>query len=127
MLVVGSIGEVAADFSGVRVGLEAEVLAGLQDGGGVGVDPEFVEEDGAGQCEGSPHVQVAGQVLGDYAFVNRWQDGQGGSVPHHLLELAVVRDIHLMKVINYHKNDTRRSFYHFPRSPTPFRKIIPSP
>jgi hypothetical protein len=32
-----------------------------------------------------------------------------------------------MKVINYHKNDTSRSFYHFPRSPNPLRKIIPSP
>ncbi len=94
MLIVGDILVAAANLAGVGIGLEREGLSGLDEGCGVGVHVEFVEEDGAGEKEGSFEVKIAGKILGDDSLVDVGEDGERRSVLDHLFEFAIVGDVH---------------------------------
>lgn len=94
VLIVGDVLVAAADLARVGVGLEREGLSGLDEGRGVGVDVEFVDEDAAGEEEGNLEVEVARQVLRHDSLVDLGQDGEGRSVLDHLLEFAIVGDVH---------------------------------
>jgi hypothetical protein len=94
MLIIGDISKVAADFSGVGIGLEGEGLPGFDEGAGVGVEPKFMEEDEAEETEGGGEVEVSSEVLGKEPLVDGREDVLRGSVADHLLEFAIIWDIH---------------------------------
>lgn len=94
MLIVRDVSEAAAHLASVGIGLEGERFPSLEEGRGVGVHVEFVEEDSPGQQKGHLEVEAAGQILSHNPFVDRRQDGEGRPVPHHLFEFAIVRDVH---------------------------------
>lgn len=56
MLIVGHISKAAANLATVRVGLERERLSGFDEGCRVGVNEKLIEEDCAGQEEGSLEI-----------------------------------------------------------------------
>lgn len=103
MLVVRDILEVAADFAWVGIAFEGVGLAGFEEGAWVGVEPKFMEEDETEEGEGSGEIDVSSEILGDEAFVDGWECGEGRPVSNHLFELAIIRDIHWLIIIKIYQ------------------------
>ena len=60
----------------------------------MGVEDEFVEEYTSCCSEDTYSENVPSIELGNQSLINRGKDRHRRSVPYHIFEFAIVRDIH---------------------------------
>ena len=58
------------------------------------IKPEFIKEDSSGKTKSCDSKHSSAKVLGYESLIDCGEDRSWWSVPHHLLELAVIGDIH---------------------------------
>ena len=94
MRIIGYISKVAADFSWVGIWLKGVGLPGFDVRARVGVEIKFMEEDESKKTKCGDKVDVSSEILGNEPFVDGREYVLRRSVFDHLLELAIIRDVH---------------------------------